>query len=77
MSTIFCDNATNFVGARNEFHEIRENIKEKADDISEFCVSNNIDWKYIPPLFSHMGESRCKVMQVSFETRDRSKFVNI
>lgn len=76
---IFCDNATNFVGARNELYEIQRNIKEKADDISEFCVSNNIDWKFIPAASPHMRSvgSRCKVVQILFETCDRSKFVNI
>lgn len=52
----FCDNATNFVRARNELHEIRQFVKEKISDISdEVCFPNNIDWKFIPPSSPHVG----------------------
>lgn len=53
---ICCDNATNFVGARNELAEIRRLINEKSQEVNnEFCIPNNIDWKFIPPSSPHMG----------------------
>lgn len=52
---IFCDNATNFVGARNELYEIQQFVKQRAKEIDDkFCISNNIEWKFIPPFSPHM-----------------------
>lgn len=53
---IFCDNATNFVGARNELYEIRQAVEKNSRDINdEFLAPNNIEWKFIPPSSPHMG----------------------
>ncbi|XP_036145895.1 uncharacterized protein LOC118646638 [Monomorium pharaonis] len=52
---IYSDNATNFVGAKNEIKEIQEFIKSNVRNISdEFCIPNNIEWKFIPPASPHM-----------------------
>lgn len=41
---IVCDNATNFVGARNELCEIQQAVERNARDIAdEFFVSNSIE----------------------------------
>ncbi|GAB1867680.1 hypothetical protein CAJAP_08759 [Camponotus japonicus] len=53
---IFCDNATNFVGAKNELNEMRHFIEEQTKNvIDEFCIPNNIEWRFIPPSSPHMG----------------------
>ncbi|XP_011861959.1 PREDICTED: uncharacterized protein LOC105558722, partial [Vollenhovia emeryi] len=53
---IYCDNATNFVGARNELNEVRQFITKENDTISnEFCIPSGIEWKFIPPASPHMG----------------------
>ncbi|XP_011860375.1 PREDICTED: uncharacterized protein LOC105557675 [Vollenhovia emeryi] len=53
---IYCDNATNFVGAKNELTEMCELIKrENREIMDEFCIPNNVEWKFIPPSAPHMG----------------------
>lgn len=53
---IYCDNATNFVGARNELHEIRQCIIQEAKTITnDFCIPRGINWNFIPPASPHMG----------------------
>ncbi|XP_036145656.1 uncharacterized protein LOC118646575 [Monomorium pharaonis] len=53
---IYSDNATNFVGAKNEIKEIQEFINSNVRNISdEFCIPHNIEWKFIPPASPHMG----------------------
>ncbi|XP_011171560.3 uncharacterized protein LOC105204206 [Solenopsis invicta] len=53
---LFCDNATNFVGAKNELSEMHFLIGDKKREISDkFFVPNRIQWKFIPPSSPHMG----------------------
>lgn len=53
---IYSDNATNFVGAKNELNEMYHMIREREQEISdEFCIPNTIEWKFIPPSSPHMG----------------------
>lgn len=53
---IYCDNATNFVGSKNELTEMYEVIKQGSQDLmDEFCLPNNIEWNFIPPSSPHMG----------------------
>lgn len=53
---IYCDNATNFVGSKNELCEIYSLLeKERQNVMSEICVPN-IEWKFIPSSSLHMGE---------------------
>ncbi|XP_070068033.1 uncharacterized protein [Drosophila takahashii] len=54
---IWSDNATNFVGARNELLELRRlflsNDHQKAT--LDFCLAEAIDWCFIPPRSPHFG----------------------
>ncbi|XP_037959451.1 uncharacterized protein LOC119688862 [Teleopsis dalmanni] len=55
--TIYSDNATNFVGARNQLQELQstiysENGKEK---IIKTSSNKGIDFKFIPPRAPHFG----------------------
>ncbi|XP_071562311.1 uncharacterized protein [Temnothorax nylanderi] len=52
---IYSDNATNFVGSKNELHEMYRLLDREKQDVTEFCISHNIEWKFIPPSSPHMG----------------------
>ncbi|XP_036150329.1 uncharacterized protein LOC118648147 [Monomorium pharaonis] len=42
---IYCDNATNFVGAKGELTEMYQLVeKENREIMDEFCIPNNVDW---------------------------------
>ena len=50
---IYCDNGTNFVGAKNELAKsLRELVQAK---ITNECVKSGTEWNFNPPLASHMG----------------------
>ncbi|XP_072379162.1 uncharacterized protein [Diabrotica undecimpunctata] len=55
--TIFSDNATNFLGARNQLFELYKLFKEKESSrsIKEFLASSHIRWKTIVPRAPHHG----------------------
>ncbi|XP_055910695.1 uncharacterized protein LOC129945059 [Eupeodes corollae] len=54
--TIFCDNATNFVGARNELKELARLFdSESLIQIKEICRVDRIEWRFIPPRSPHFG----------------------
>ena len=53
-STIFCDNGTNFHGARNELNCCIKELN-KSNKLHNFCLENAIDWQVNPPAASHMG----------------------
>lgn len=55
--TIFCDNATNFVGAKNELMDLRNAVEAENNQlaIKSMCLENGINWKYIPPRSPHFG----------------------
>lgn len=64
---IFCDNAINFVGARNELSEIWQAVEKNSREVNdEFLAPNNIEWKFILPSSPHMeglweaGVKSCK-----------------
>ncbi|XP_055590366.1 uncharacterized protein LOC129742489 [Uranotaenia lowii] len=54
---IFTDNATNFVGANSELHELyvlfKQQQMEKA--IHDFTIPQEIRWHFIPPRSPHVG----------------------
>jgi hypothetical protein len=56
-NTIFCDNGTNFVGAKNQLYELYTFFqnKENSDSIKEFMSVNQIEFKFIPPKSPHWG----------------------
>lgn len=54
---IFCDNATNFVGARNELRELRKFFLDQTtvDVIHRACAEDHIQFCHIPPRAPHFG----------------------
>lgn len=55
-SKIYCDNATNFVGAKNELHELQILLTEKGQEaINKQCSNEGIEWCFIPPRSPHFG----------------------
>ncbi|XP_004533440.1 uncharacterized protein LOC101460272 [Ceratitis capitata] len=55
--TIWTDNATNFVGAKNELLELKRLLlsSEHQDKVHKICLDDSIDWKFIPPRSPHFG----------------------
>ena len=53
-SLIWSDHGTNFVGAAREIREFLGTQKSQTT-ISEFCSSQNIQWKFIPEHAPHFG----------------------
>ena len=56
-SDIFCDNATNFVGANNKLSELKAFLfkKETKYSIYNFCSNEFINFHFIPPRAPHFG----------------------
>lgn len=54
-TTIFSDNATNFVGAHNQLKEIYDLFNSPNSAIFDHVASLSITWKYIPPRSPHWG----------------------
>ena len=54
---IYCDNATNFVGAKNHLAELKSFIFniENQNIISNYCSKNFINFHFIPPRAPHFG----------------------
>jgi len=52
---IWSDNAKNFVGAKNELADLRQLFLSDphTSALSNLCVSNGIDWKFIPSRSPH------------------------
>ena len=56
-SLIWSDHGSNFVGADRELKELVEflELQKTNDDISHFCSSQKIVWKFIPEHAPHFG----------------------
>lgn len=54
---IYSDNATNFLGAKNQLKELRDFFlrPEHTNAIKEFSAQNQIQFKFIPPRSPHWG----------------------
>ncbi|XP_037931703.1 uncharacterized protein LOC119666496 [Teleopsis dalmanni] len=54
---LFCDNATNFVGANNKLNELVEIIysKKSGEVIERACSKKGIKFNFIPPRTPHFG----------------------
>ncbi|XP_041450159.1 uncharacterized protein LOC121404568 [Drosophila obscura] len=54
---IWSDNATNFVGARNELLDLKRLFLSDGHQkaVLEFCLVEAIDWHFIPPRSPHFG----------------------
>lgn len=55
--TIHSDNATNFVGAKTELHELWKMFQNKniTKKIVNYCADKEIEWSFIPPRSPHFG----------------------
>ncbi|XP_036322212.1 uncharacterized protein LOC118736231 [Rhagoletis pomonella] len=56
-NTIISDNATNFVGAKNELAELYRLFKTEVhqEQLQQLCQANRITWRTIPPKSPHFG----------------------
>ncbi|GFX89906.1 integrase catalytic domain-containing protein [Trichonephila clavipes] len=54
-SKIYTDNATNFVGANSILKKFHKSINFPDENLAKYFVSENIDWKFIPPKSPHFG----------------------
>ncbi|XP_055584910.1 uncharacterized protein LOC129737771 [Uranotaenia lowii] len=54
---IYSDNGKNFVGAKNELHQIYTMLHSSAESgqIDEFCLQKEIEWHLNPPRAPHFG----------------------
>ena len=54
---VWSDNGTDFVGAKNELKELGEIFEHQKsqENISKFCKSQNIEWKFLPECTPHFG----------------------
>ncbi|XP_073811826.1 uncharacterized protein [Musca autumnalis] len=54
---IWSDNATNFVGAKNELIELKELFfsQSSVEAVLKQCLDDGIEWKFIPPRSPHFG----------------------
>lgn len=57
VSVVYSDNATNFLGARNQLLELRNFFRKQgtSDAIKDFLSKNEIDFRFIPPRSPHWG----------------------
>ena len=56
-SLIWSDHGTNFVGASREVKQLNTFLcsQQVQGAVSEFCISNNIEWRFIPERAPHFG----------------------
>lgn len=54
---LYCDNATNFVGAGNQLMEVEPSIYAPAskEKITSFCTTRSMEFHFIPPRAPHFG----------------------
>ncbi|XP_055923722.1 uncharacterized protein LOC129954081 [Eupeodes corollae] len=55
--TIYSDNATNYIGARNELRALYKMFQDQQSksEIMKTCLDEGIEWKHIPPRSPHFG----------------------
>ncbi|XP_070855584.1 uncharacterized protein [Drosophila suzukii] len=49
------DNATNFVGARDELRSLQSAFEDQQSQFQLFVVEKGIEWRFIPPRAPHFG----------------------
>ncbi|GFU26869.1 integrase catalytic domain-containing protein [Trichonephila clavipes] len=54
-SKIYTDNATNLVGANSILKKFHKLLNFPDENLAKYFVSENIDWKFIPPKSPHFG----------------------
>ena len=70
-SLLWSNNGTNFVGASRELKELDQflELQKSQGEISAFCFSQNIQWKFIPehaPTFGGLWEAAVKSFKRHF-----------
>ncbi|XP_053964222.1 uncharacterized protein LOC128867152 [Anastrepha ludens] len=78
---IWSDNATNFVGAKNEMAELKRLFlsDNHVQAVHEFCLANTIEWHFIPPRSPHFGglwEAAVKTAKYHFHRSVGSSLLN-
>ncbi|XP_053691070.1 uncharacterized protein LOC128739599 [Sabethes cyaneus] len=55
--TLWSDNGSNFVGAKNQMRELLKilNTKEHHQKVAKECADNGMQWMFIPPGAPHFG----------------------
>ncbi|XP_053949467.1 uncharacterized protein LOC128857749 [Anastrepha ludens] len=66
--TIWSDNATNFVGAKNELQELSQLFSSNSHntEVTNQCNLEGISWKFIPPRSPHFGLWEAAVKSAKF-----------
>ena len=55
-STIFSDNGSNFIGARNELNALQDLLStNKESSLSAYAATRGVEWVTIPPRAPHFG----------------------
>ncbi|XP_053968855.1 uncharacterized protein LOC128870279 [Anastrepha ludens] len=52
---IYCDNATNFVGAERKLRELREGFLRQKEEILQYAADEGFIFAFIPPRAPHFG----------------------
>ncbi|XP_073841866.1 uncharacterized protein [Musca autumnalis] len=52
---MYCDNATNFVGASRELRELQERFLASHKAVEEYAASCSVQFSFIPPRAPHFG----------------------
>lgn len=52
---MYSDNATNFVGAKNELKELHEFFQQHSDELFNFAAEKGVQWETIPARSPHFG----------------------
>ena len=71
-SLIMSDHGTNFVGADRELEQMYDFVQERKTkgEITDFCSTHGIEWKFIPQRSPHFGglwEAAVKSMKFHFK----------
>ncbi|XP_061394573.1 uncharacterized protein LOC133330115 [Musca vetustissima] len=52
---IYCDNATDFVGASRELRKLQEKFLADRETLEQYAASLNVQFNFIPPTAPHFG----------------------
>ena len=77
LSTIYSDNGTNFIGARNELTALQELLNTGCGLLA---ASRGVEWVTIPPRSPHFGglwEAASKVARLYSDVRLVNKFLHL
>ncbi|XP_058840891.1 uncharacterized protein LOC131696364 [Topomyia yanbarensis] len=80
-SHIHSDNGRNFIGARNELHEIYRRLQNQSElnHITNTCATEGIRWHLIPPKAPNFGglwESAVKIAKRHLQRQLRNSLLN-